>query len=81
MNIEALRELLLWCAIINYLILMIWFLVFKFARSVLFGIHGRWFKLSNEEFDSIHYRTMAQYKIGVLLFNLSPYLALLIVGK
>lgn len=78
MNLETLKELLLWCTIINYCVLLVWFFVFVFARGFILGIHGRWFKLSNEEFDSIHYRGMAYYKIGVILFNLTPYLALTI---
>lgn len=81
MDIATLKELLLWCTIINYCMLLIWFFVFVFAKSFMLDIHGRWFKLSNEEFDSIHYRGMAYYKIGILLLNLSPYLALVIVVK
>jgi len=34
-----------------------------------------------EQFNSIHYAVMAVYKIGVLLFNLVPYMALLIVAR
>jgi hypothetical protein len=33
-----------------------------------------------EQFDSIHYAGMAIYKIGIILLNLVPYVALLIVA-
>jgi hypothetical protein len=46
----------------------------------MFRLHGRWFRLSEEHFDAIHYAGMAVYKIGVLLFNLAPYFALVIIG-
>jgi hypothetical protein len=41
---------------------------------------GRWFHLSVEQIDALHYTGMALYKIGILLFNLVPYIALRIVG-
>jgi hypothetical protein len=33
-----------------------------------------------EQFDAIHYAAMAIYKIGIILFNLVPYAALIIVA-
>ena len=80
MTLDAVRDLLLWCTVINYAVLLLWFLVFKFAHGWMYRLHGRWFRLSPERFDAIHYAAMAVYKIGVLLFNLVPYLALRIVG-
>jgi hypothetical protein len=43
-------------------------------------IHGRWFHLSREQFDALHYAGMSVFKIGILLFNLVPLVALSIVG-
>jgi len=80
MNIELARELLLWCLIVNYGVLLCWFLVFWFGHSWMFKLHSRWFRLSEECFDSIHYLGMSVYKIGILLLNLSPYLALRIMA-
>lgn len=45
------------------------------------GLHGRWFHLSDNTFDTIHYSGMAVYKIGILLFNLAPLLALYFMGN
>jgi hypothetical protein len=42
--------------------------------------YGRWLHLSVEQFDALHYAGMALFKIGILLFNLVPYIALQIVG-
>jgi hypothetical protein len=79
MTLDAARDLLLWCTVINYAVLLVWFLAFRFAHGWMYGLHGRWFRLSPEQFDAIHYAAMAVYKIGILLLNLVPYLALLIV--
>jgi len=80
MSIEMLRDFLLWSAVINYGLLLWWFLVFIFAHDWMHRFHGRWFSLPVEQFDAIHYTGMAIYKIGIILLNLVPYVALLIVA-
>ena len=80
MSLEMLGYLLLWCTVINYAVLLVWFLFLVLAHDWVHRLHGRWFRLTTEQFDSIHYAGMAVYKIGILLFNLVPYVALLIVG-
>ncbi|WP_291775457.1 DUF6868 family protein [Castellaniella sp.] len=42
----------------------------------MYRLHSRWFRISNETFDAVHYGGMAIYEIGILLFNLVPRLAL-----
>lgn len=80
MNVEFARNFLLWCAVINYGVLLVWFLFFMFAHDWMQRLHGRWFRISAEQFDAIHYAAMAIYKIGVLLFNLVPLAVLYIVS-
>ena len=70
------RDFLLWCAVANYGVLLLWFVVFVWAHDWMLRLHGRWFRLSSEHFDAIHYIGMSIYKIGVLLFNIVPYAAL-----
>jgi hypothetical protein len=80
MTIESTRHFLLCCTVINYGILLVWFLVFALGHDWLMRLHGRWFRLSTEQFDTLHYAGMSVFKIGIMLFNLVPYLALCIVG-
>jgi hypothetical protein len=75
------RKALLWCAVINYGVLLVWWLFFMLAHDWIYGFHNRWFHLSVEQFDALHYAGMALYKIGILLFNLVPYIALRLVGR
>jgi hypothetical protein len=79
MTIDAVRTFLLWCTIINYVILIAWFVAFVVGRGWLFGMHTRWFRLTPPQFDAVHYGGMAVYKIGILLFNLVPLIAVWIV--
>lgn len=76
MNAELADRFLLWCAIINYVVLILWFGAFVFAHRWMLNLHGRWFRLTEERFNVIHYSGMAIYKIGILFFTLIPYLAL-----
>lgn len=80
MTVEKIRAFLLWCSIINYVILLVWFLFFVAARDFIRRLHGKWFRLSEERFDATHYFGMAIYKIGIWLFNLVPLIALWIIG-
>lgn len=79
MPIETVRDFFLWCTILNYAVVLCWFLIFSLAHEWMYQLHYRWFCLSIEKFDTVHYTAMAIYKIGILLFNLVPFIALLIV--
>lgn len=80
MTIEVARNVLLWCTVINYGVLLVWFLVFVFAHDSIQRIHGRWFRLSRDHFDAIHYAGMSIFKIGIILLNLVPFVVLSILG-
>ena len=79
MEAQEIRKVLGWCSAINLGVLMLWFLVFVFARDFVFRIHTRWFKIAEERFDEIHYTLMGHYKLAVILFILVPYLVLKLV--
>jgi len=79
MSIENLRTLLGWCTVLNMGMLAVWSLAFVFAHGFVFRMHTRWFKISEERFDEIHYTMMGYYKLAVFLFNLMPYLVLRLV--
>ncbi len=80
MTLVIIRKTLAWCSVINIGLLLWWFLFFIQAHDWMYRLHSKWFKVSVEEFDGIHYRSMALFKASILLFNLVPYFALRIVG-
>lgn len=79
MTRDFVQTLLVRCLLVNYGILLLWFVVFWFGHDRMFRLHGRWFQMSKERFDSIHYACMAGYKSGILL-NLAPCVALRWLG-
>ncbi|MGD9014850.1 MAG: hypothetical protein PVI33_02350 [Candidatus Omnitrophota bacterium] len=80
MTIELIRRALGWCSIINMGLLLWWFLMFTFAHDLVYRWHTKWFKLSVEKFDAIHYTGITFFKLAVFVFNIVPYFALCIVG-
>jgi len=80
MTIEIIRAVLGWCSIINMGLLLWWFLILLFAHDWVYKFHSKWFKLSVDRFDEIHYTGITFLKIAVFVFNIVPYFALRIVG-
>lgn len=80
MSVEMVRSALLWCLAINMGLLLWWFVMFALAHDWIYRLHGKWFKLTQEQFDAIHYAGMAFFKVCIFIFNIAPYIALLIVG-
>lgn len=81
MTVGTIRELLGWCCVINIGLLLWWFLIILFAHDLVYRIHSKWFKISKETFDAIHYAGIAFFKIAIFVFNVVPYFALRIIGK
>jgi len=79
MTPEILASVFGWCAIINMALLLWWFVFITLAHDWTYRLHSRWFMISREQFDAIHYSGMAFYKICIFLFNIVPWIALIIV--
>jgi len=80
MALETVRAVFAWCTAINLGLFIWWFLFFVWAHDWMYRLHARWFKITVEKFDALHYAGMALFKMAILLFNLVPYLAMRIVG-
>jgi hypothetical protein len=79
MTVEIICDVLAWCSVINLGLLLCWVSWLTLAHDLVYRIHGKWFKLSVERFDALHYAGMVFFKICIILFNIVPYFALHIV--
>ena len=70
----------MWCTIINVSLLVISFLFCAFAGDWVYSMHSKWFPISREAFNVAIYSFLGLYKIFVLMFNLVPYIAFVIMG-
>ena len=76
MDSEWLISFFAWGAVINLLLLLLWFLVIIVARDWIINFYSRWFKLSEQSFDKIHYGLLAVFEMLVYIFFVTPYLVL-----
>jgi len=79
MTIENSLNFLGWSSLINIALLLYWFLILVYAHDLIYKLHTRWFKISVEKFDSIHYSGMMILKLITLFFNIIPYIVLKII--
>jgi hypothetical protein len=79
-TIEEIRSFLGWCTVLDYGVLLVWALMFLFAHDWMRELHGRWFAIPEDRFDTLHYGLMGAYKLLLIVFNLAPWLALHIVA-
>ncbi len=80
MSIEMIRNWLGVCGLINMGMLMMWFAMMVFAHDWIYKMHTKWFKMPVERFDAMHYGGMGLFKLFIFVFNIVPWLALLIVA-
>jgi hypothetical protein len=79
MTLQLLRSFFMWCSVISTLWLLITSLICLKASGWIYQLHGRWFVLSRETFDTVLYSFLALFKILVIVFNIVPWIALCII--
>ena len=80
MDTETLKSFFMWCTILNGALLVFWSLWCLFASDLVFRMQRRWFPMSKDVFRVVIYCFLGFFKLLFIMFNLVPYLALLIVG-
>jgi len=80
MDIDSIRTIFMWCTILNVALLLLSSLICLGAGDWVYGIHSKWFSISRETFNVAIYSFLGLYKVLVFVFNLIPYIALVIVA-
>lgn len=76
MSIDTWLAFLGWSAVVNMSLLLLWFVAIVAMPDFIYRVQGRWFGLSREHFNAIHYALLGVFKMGIWLLNLTPYLVL-----
>jgi len=69
----------MWCTIINGGLLLLWTIFFIFAPDLVYRIQSKWISLPRETFNVLFYAFLGLFKIVFIVFNVVPYVALLII--
>ena len=80
MNIQFLRSFLLWCAVFNYVILILWWVMITLGHDFSYRFSNKLFPLPVERFDSLNYAGIIFYKMSVILLFVIPCVVLWILG-
>jgi hypothetical protein len=79
MDLGIARSILFWCTLINFGVLLLWSLLMLAPHEWMYRYTNRFFRVSSEQFEYINLAGIVFYKVLIILFNLVPYIALLIV--
>ena len=79
MDLQIVKEFLLWASIINIGVLLFWFLIFVAAADYVYKMHSKFNKITREQFNGIHYAGMLFFKTAVFVFFVIPYIVILII--
>lgn len=80
MSIATVRTFFMWCTIMNGGILILSTLLLVGARDLVYRMHSKWFPMPRDAFNVVIYSFIGLYKILFFVFNVIPYLALVIAG-
>jgi len=80
MDIDCIKAFFLWCTILNVALLLLSSLFCICAGDWIYRIHYKLFSISRETFNVLIESFIALYKILVIVFNIIPYTALLIIA-
>jgi hypothetical protein len=80
MELQTLTSFFMWCTIINGGLLILWTVFCIFMPDLVYGTQSKWFPIPRETFNIVIYSFLGAFKILFLVFNLVPFLALLILG-
>ena len=79
-TISQLTQLLGWASFINIGYLLLATIILIFMRGIISKIHMKLFNIEEKELISKYFNFLSNYKIFTLVFFVSPYFALKIMG-
>ncbi len=79
MDIQTLTKFFMWCSIINGALLIYSSVMCILAQDFVYRMQSKWFDIPRETFNAVLYSFIGLLKILFLVFNVVPYVALLII--
>ena len=70
-----------WCAVVNILLLLTTSIGILWFKPFAISIHSKMFSLNQEELSRQYFQYLAIYKLIILAFFVTPYIALTIMQQ
>jgi hypothetical protein len=80
MTIAMWQSFLGWSLVIHWGILILWVVFIKWMPSPIYKLHNYWVPITKQAFSMIHYGGIGLYKLLIIVFNLVPYCALMLIS-
>jgi len=80
MDINEITTFFGWCSVINMCIYMVSALFIIGFRDFTMSLHSKLVKMDVAELPSLYFKYLGNYKIAILIFNLTPYIALILMA-
>ena len=81
MDIQMLTNFFMWCTIINGALLVFWAVIFCLAPNLVYNTQKMWIPIEREFFNQALYAFIGLFKTIYIVFNVVPFIALLIIGE
>ena len=81
MTIYQIRDILMWCSVINVALMIVMFLILWLGRSWVYKMHSKMFPVTESQFNVIVYSFLGVYKLVIYMFNIIPWIAVCIVAN
>jgi len=78
-TMQTVTTFFMWCTIIDGSLLVLWTTMCIVAPDVVYRMQSKWFPIPREIFNVVIYSFLGLFKIVFLVFNVVPYVALLII--
>ncbi|MCH9006199.1 MAG: hypothetical protein IH838_13045 [Proteobacteria bacterium] len=75
-SLETVTAFFGWTTVINFVLLVVSTITVIAARKSISRMHGRMFGLETADLSRAFFQYIAQYKIAIIVFSLTPYIAL-----
>lgn len=79
MDIQLVTKFFMWCTVLNGGLLFLWTVFTMFAPDLVYRLQNNWYPIPRETFNIIIYSFLGLFKIFFIVFNVVPYVALLII--
>jgi hypothetical protein len=75
-SLEAVTAFFGWTTVVNFALLFVSSIMVITTRRAISRIHGKMFGLETADLSRAYFQYIAQYKIAIIVFSLTPYIAL-----
>jgi hypothetical protein len=78
-SLKQWRKFFLYCTIINYAVMILWYVLLVLPHGWLFALSGKALGYDVGGFDRLNLLGLMVYKMAVFLFNLVPCIVLYVI--